>query len=189
MKVSIFMMVLPCWLWSQTPIQVSLFNEATAIPFTKILTRPIHPGLQLGTEFNYIKKTKTRWFQTVNSSYYYHKHLAHGFSIFTEVAYEYRFKWGVALQPMLGVGYLHTFSTHDEFTLINGQYEKKPDRGNARLYSSVALDVGYYINPHSSHSSKIFIKYQPWLEYPFSPGFIPAMTHINLHLGFKFFIP
>jgi len=39
-----------------------------------------------------------------------------------------------------------------------------------------------------TNSPKIFMRYQSWAEYPYSPDFIPVMTHINLHLGAKFFI-
>ncbi len=70
------------------PINISLFNEATAIPFTRFVTTPIHPGLQLGTEFNYKSKVHSRFFQTVNLNYFYHNNLNHGIGIFTEIAYE-----------------------------------------------------------------------------------------------------
>ncbi len=70
----------------------------------------------------------------------------------------------------------------------NGQYEKKADKGNARLYPSFSIDIGYYLKKAHTHSPKIFMRYQSWAEYPYSPDFIPVMTHINLNLGAKFFI-
>jgi hypothetical protein len=30
--------------------------------------------------------------------------------------------------------------------------------------------------------------YQSWVECPYSPGFIPLMTNIDLMIGMKFFI-
>ncbi len=170
------------------PINISLFNEATAIPFTRFVTTPIHPGLQLGTEFNYKVKVHSRFFQTVNLNYFYHNHLNQGIGIFSEVGYEYRIKSGVAFTGLFGLGYMHTFATEEEFAFMNGHYEKKADRGNARLYPSLSLDIGYYLKKENKNSPKIFLRYQSWVEYPYSPGFIPAMTHINFHLGAKFFI-
>jgi hypothetical protein len=170
------------------PINVSIFNESTAIPFTRFVTTPIHPGLQLGTEFNYKVKEHSRLFQTANISYFYHNYLAQGIGLNTELGYEYRLKFGLAISGLLGVGYMHTFATAEEFTFANGQYVKKADKGNARLYPAFSIDIGYYLKKEDKNSPKIFIRYQSWVEYPYSPDFIPVMTHINLHIGAKFFI-
>lgn len=170
------------------PINISVLNETTAIPFTRFVTVPIHPGVQLGTEFNYKVKGCTRLFQTANVNYFYHANLNQGVGLFSEIAFEYRMKPGFAFTGLFGIGYMHTFVNKDEFTFVNGSYEKRTDKGNARLYPSLSLDVGYYIKRNLSGSPKIFLRYQSWLEYPYSPGFIPVMTHVNLHLGAKIFI-
>ncbi|KJD35650.1 hypothetical protein PW52_07840 [Tamlana sedimentorum] len=169
------------------PINISFFNESTAVPFTRFITTPIHPGIQLGTEFNYKVKEHSRLFQTANISYFYHNYLAQGIGLNTEFGYEYRLKFGLALQGLLGVGYMHTFATSDEFTFSNGQYIKKVDKGNSRFYPSLSLDLGYYLNKNKN-SPKIFIRYQSWIEYPYSPGFIDIMSHVNIHIGTKIFI-
>jgi len=104
------------------------------------------------------------------------------------LGYEYRLKFGLAFSGLLGIGYMHTFATAEEFTFTNGQYVKKSDKGNARLYPSFSIDIGYYIKKTEKNSPKIFIRYQSWAEYPYSPDFIPVMTHINLHVGANFFI-
>jgi hypothetical protein len=31
------------------------------------------------------------------------------------------------------------------------------------------------------------VLYQSWLEYPYSPGFIPLMSHTSLQVGTKFY--
>jgi hypothetical protein len=86
------------------------------------------------------------------------------------------------------VGYMHTLATAEEFTFTNGQYLRKADKGNARLYPSFSADIGYYLKRADNKSPKIFIRYQSWAEYPYSPDFIPVMSHINLHGGAKFYI-
>lgn len=171
------------------PIRISFFNEATAIPFTKLFPLPVHPGFQAATEFNYKVKTHGRLFQTAAINYFYHKHLNHGAALYTEFGYEYRLNFGLAFSALLGAGYLHTFTDTEEYTFVNGQYEKKEDRGNSRLYPSLSFDIGYYLKKDKPNSSMIFLRYQSWLEYPYSPGFIPAMSHINIHLGTTFFLP
>lgn len=190
-KVLFFLLALVNTVYSQKniPINVAVFNEATAVPFTTFITTPIHPGLQVGTEFNYNKKEHTRLFQTANISYFFHNYLEQGVGINSELGYEYRFKSGIALESLLGIGYMHTFATtKQEYTLINGDYILKTDLGNSRLYPSLAFDVGYYLKKADAHSSKVFFRYQVWAEYPYSPGFIPVLTHANLYIGIKFFI-
>lgn len=170
------------------PINVSLLNESTAIPYTRFITLPVHPGIQVGTECNYRNKEHSRLFQTANICYFYHNYLAQGIGIYSELGYEYRLHSGFAVGGLLGLGYMHTLTTAEEFTFSNGQYVKKTDKGNARIFPSLSADVGYYPKKTEKHSLKLFLRYQSWVEYPYSPDFIPLMTHINLHLGIKFFI-
>lgn len=187
----IMIFITPTTLFGQEkaiPINISLFNESTAIPFTRLITLPIHPGIQIGTEFNYKAKEYSRFFQTANICYFYHNYLAQGIGLNTELGYEYRLKFGLAFSGLLGIGYMHTYATTEEFTFSNGHYEKKADKGNARLFPSLSIDIGYYLKKTEKNSPKIFIRYQSWVEYPYSPDFIPVMTHINLHIGVKLFI-
>ena len=170
------------------PINLSFINEATAIPFTKVITIPVHPGIQIGTEFNYKKKPHTRLYQTANVCYFYHKYLNQGVGLYSELGYEYRLDAGFSFTGLFGLGYMHTFNSVEEYTFENGAYQQKADKGNARLFPSLSLDFGYYLFKDKQNSPKIFIRYQSWVEYPYSPDFIPVMTHINLNLGAKFYI-
>jgi len=114
------------------PINISLFNESTAIPFTRFFTLPVHPGIQAGTEFDYKVKTHARLFQTANIGYFYHNYLAQGIGLNSEFGYEYRFKQGLAFSALLGIGYMHTFATTEEFTFPNGQFKKKNSKGTTQ---------------------------------------------------------
>jgi hypothetical protein len=187
----ILLFVSPTILWGQEkaiPLNISLINEATAIPFTRFITTPLHPGIQLGTEFNYKIKEQSRLFQTANICYFYHNYLAQGIGISSELGYEYRLNNSFAFTGLLGIGYLHTYATSEENTFANGQYARNTDKGNARIYPSLSIDFGYYLKKKETGSPKIFLRYQSWVEYPYSPDFIPVMTHINLHVGIKIFI-
>lgn len=170
------------------PVNISIFNESTVIPFTRLVTVPVHPGIQIGSEINYRANGYTRSFQTINLSYFYHNHLAQGIGLHTELGYEYRLKLGLAFQGLLGVGYMRTYATSEEYTLIDGQYKKKADKGNGRFFPSISADIGFYLRKKDKYGPKIFVRYQSWAEYPYSEDFIPIMTHLNLHLGIKFFI-
>lgn len=168
------------------PVNISVFNEATAIPFTKIITLPVHPGLQAGIETDYRSWKHSRIYQTANLSYFFHNHLNQGLGLDTEFGYEYRAGSGFSLGGLLGIGYMHTFATTGEYIFKGGQYEEEADHGNARFFPSLSLDAGYYINPGSKFNPRVFIRYKSWIEYPYSPDFIPVMAHINLHAGVRF---
>lgn len=193
MKKLIFWLCISLSQWVQAqdrtlPLTISIFNEATAIPFTRFITTPIHPGLQAGTSFTYHQKNKSRLFQTANLSYFYHRYLSQGIGLNTELGYAYRTHSGLSFEGLFGLGYLHTFATGPEYLFEDGQYTKRNDRGNARLTPSISLGLGYCLHPDEINSTELFLRYQAWVEYPYSPDFIPVMTHINLHLGVKTYL-
>ncbi len=43
-------LVLNSFMVISQPVSISLLNESTAIPYTRFITTPIHPGIQFGTE-------------------------------------------------------------------------------------------------------------------------------------------
>ena len=171
------------------PLNLSLFNEATALPFTRFVTLPLHPGIQAGTEFDYRVGLHTRLFQTANAYYFHHAHLNQGIGLSTDLGWEYRHRTGLTGGALLGVGYLHSFNVAEEHVLVDGEYVQRADHGNARLTPSLSLELGYCLNRENLSGSKLFLRYQAWAEFPYSPGFIPLMTHINLHLGARIMIP
>jgi len=171
----------------QYPIRVSVFNESTAVPFTRFFTMPIHPGGQIGTEFVYHQKTKTYLYQTANLGYVFHNFLYQAVFLNSELGLDYKFRFGLNAKALIGLGYMHSFATQQEYVLRNGIYMSKPDLGNARLIPSLSIGAGYRLSKKKENSPELFVLYQSWLEYPYSPGFIPVMTHINLQIGAKFY--
>lgn len=171
------------------PVVLSVFKESTAIPLLHILEGPTHPGLSVGTEFNYSKPfAQNRFFQTVNLSGYYHRNLNQAVTLLTELGYEHRTQAGIAFSALLGAGYMHSFRTNETYAFSNGEHSVVRNRGLSRLVPSFSVETGYYLHPHSFKSVKLFLRYQVWAEYPFSPGFIPVMPHTNIHAGARFFV-
>jgi hypothetical protein len=189
-SILISLLILVCLdsLSQEIPVRVAFGNEATAIPYTKFFSTPFHPVAQIGTEFAYKENTHNYLYQTANLGYIYHKYLYQGIYLSTELGYDYRFDFGLNLKAMFGLGYLQTFAVSDEYQFKDGEYVLGKDWGNARLMPSLSIGAGYRIKPADTHSPEIFVLYQSWVEYPYSPGFIPLMTHIDLMVGMKFFI-
>ena len=170
------------------PIRILLGNESTAVPFTKLGSRPVHPTFQLGTEFRYNTDESHYIYQTVNVGYLYHEHLFQGAYLNSELGYDYRMGFGLNLKALLGVGYLHTFSTEEEYQFEDGQYTNGEDLGNSRIMPSLSVGLGYRINKKKPNSPEIMVLYRSWIEFPYSPGFISLMSHTDLSIGIKFYI-
>jgi len=173
---------------AQQPIIVSVFNESTTIPFTTFFNTPAHPGLQLGTEFEWKRGRHFRLYPTINVGYIFHRKLFQGIYTNVEIGWDFKTSFGLNLKSKIGIGYLRTYTIQQEFQFENRQYKSRKDKGNARIMPSVSFGIGYDVRKKDNYSPEIFIMYQAWLEYPYSPGFIPIMTHTNFHLGSKFFI-
>jgi hypothetical protein len=170
------------------PVTVAFGNEATSVPYTRFFTTPIHPTLQVGTEFLYKEGPHFRFYQTANVGYIFHNYLYQGFYLNSEISYDYLFSFGLVLKSKFGLGYLHTFATQEEYQLKDGEYVSGPDWGNARMMPSLSIGLGYRLTKDIENPPEIFLLYTSWIEYPYSPGFIPVMTHITLQLGVKFYI-
>ena len=180
----------PLLLFSQPswPVKVAVSNEATAIPFTRFFTTPLHPCLQVGTEYLYKSGPNHNWYQTANLGYIYHDHLYQGIYLNTGIGYDYKFSFGLKLKGLFELGYLHTFTTQDEYQFEEGEFVNGTDWGNARLMPMLSVGAGYLLKKDDPLSPEIFLLYKSWIEYPYSPGFIPMMSHINLEIGYKFYL-
>jgi len=178
---------LPVFSQRSTPVSIALINESTAIPYTRFITTPIHPGIQVGTASVLKQYTHTCVFVSLHIGYYYHKSFSQGIYLKPSLGFEYNHSSGIGIAGSLGLGYLHTFTTQEEYKLVDGAYVKRTDAGNARIMPSLALSLNYRLKPGEPASPNVFFTYESWIEYPFSPGFIPAMTHLTTQLGIQFY--
>lgn len=169
------------------PLRVIIGNEATVIPFTKILTSPVHPSIQLGTEFDWRESRHFRLYPIANVGYIFHKYLFQGIYMNGELGFDFKTGFDLNLKSALGAGYLRTFTTRQEFQFKNGRYKSGADRGNSRIMPSFTLGLGYQAKSSNSQAPEFVVLYQSWLEYPYSPGFIPLMSHTTLQIGVKFY--
>lgn len=171
--------------YGQQSINVSIFNEATTIPFTTLVNTPLHPGLQIASDFHWKESKRFALYPTISIGYMLHQKLFQGVYANVELGFDYKSPLGINLKSKIGVGYLHTFSTRQEYQFRDGRYESKRDKGNPRIMPSLTVGLGYNLKRNDPYSPEVFILYQSWIEYPYSPGFIPLMAHTNLHIGTK----
>ena len=189
LQLLVLITLLPVLMYAQNgqPLTIVLGNEATAIPFTQLVTAPVHPSIQIGTEFDWRESDYFRLYPKINVGYMFHDKLFQGIYINGEVGFDFKTGFGLNLKSALGLGYLRTFTTQQEFQFKNGRYKSGPDTGNSRVMPSFSLGIGYRLNPSNPGAAEVFVMYQSWLEYPYSPGFIPLMSHTSLQAGLKFY--
>jgi hypothetical protein len=171
----------------QQPIALSVFSEATTIPFTTFLETPFHPGLQIGTDFDWKESRHFKMYPALNIGYLFHNHLFQGLYVKAELGFDYKADFGLHAIGRIGLGYMRTFTTQQEYQFKNGSYQSNADKGNARLMPSATVGLGFTLNRSNPTSPEFFVLYESWLEYPYSPGFIPVMSHTSFHLGSKFY--
>jgi hypothetical protein len=157
------------------------------MPFSTWPASPVHPGIQLGTEFPWKESDRYRLYPAISIGYLFHRKLFQGLYLNAEVGFDFKLKSGLNLKTALGTGYLRTFTTRQEYQFKDGSYQSKADKGNSRVMPSLSFGLGYRLHPSKTNSAEIFIMHQTWLEFPYSPGFIPLMSHTNWHLGTKFY--
>lgn len=172
---------------AQQPLTISLFNESTSIPYTAFFNTPIHPGIQAGTEFKWKTGKHVALYPTVNVGYMFHRNLFQGLYVNIELAFDVKTNFGLNVKSRLGLGYLRTFTTQQEYDFSEGHFKSSADKGNSRLMPSFTLGLGYNLKSADPSSPEIFVLYKSWIEYPYSPGFIPLMSHTDVHLGVKLY--
>lgn len=185
----LFLTLLPAFSSAQgrdwLPLTISVFNESTAIPYTRFLATPIHPGIQVGVSRQWNSSTKNYLYQTANISYFYHKNLYQASTLSTELGYDYRFPFGLNLKALIGVGYMLAMNTQEVYHFEEGQYRSSCNSMMSKFIATLSIGAGYRINRHNEGSPEIFVLYQGGVIYPFSADFAPLMTQANLHIGVK----
>lgn len=171
---------------------ITIFNEGIHIPIAGGFTStPFHPGISIGLERKYNQNKKNILFQTLNCGFYLHKTFEHGLYINTESGYRHIYKPGITNDISIGIGYLHTFSASKQYELdSNGEFTEKSTQGRPHAMISAAIGLGYDFSTIFGKEFMIYLKYQPFIELPYSDdNSIPLMIHTSLHLGtiFKIF--
>lgn len=170
----------------QNPVEISVLNESTSVPFSGVSLKPFHPGVQIGTDIPWQETDRHKTFLSINLRYIFHKNLYRAIAINLALGYDYKIDFGANLKTGVGIGYMHTFNVKEAYQLENGSFVESPSRGNSRFTPSLSFGLGYRFNPDDFETTEVFLKQQYWLEIPYSPGFIPLMSHTNTMIGAKF---
>ncbi len=168
-------------------ISIAVLNTASAYPFSqfgKLLSGFEHPGIEIGYGFNWKTKSKHDWFQEIKVSYFYHRFVQHGISLYTDIGYRYKFSHSVTAQVAVGAGYMQSIPATAKLKLSdNGEYKNDKGIGRSQAMAVLNLGVGYMIHPASKKSLKIFISYQQFIQTPFVKAYVPILPYNSLLIG------
>jgi hypothetical protein len=170
------------------PLNVSVFSEAWALPSSRLVKDPFHPGAYVSTEHDLGHGRHSRFYLTLGIGYYYHRHVQHGIFVNLNAAYAYQFGFGLYSAVSLGLGAINTIYPTPVYKLKEGEYKKSVDWGKVSLMPNADFTLGYTFNQQAKRPFSVFTKYQVFLEYPYAPAnTFPALPHTAFHLGTRFY--
>ncbi|HMP92714.1 MAG TPA: hypothetical protein PKD90_07575 [Phnomibacter sp.] len=183
---------LPAAAQKKRPLQyasLAITNNQTAFPFgsfSKLATGQWHPGVELGTGFNWRQKPKHQWYQEGRLGYFNHQFVQHALPLYTTFGYRYLVGQRWALQAGLGGGALFSLPHQQRYQLTQGgNYE--PKKG-IRLQGMAVVNLGlqHTVNPQAKHPLSLFTVYQQRLQMPYVPSYVPLLPYNSLQIGVKY---
>jgi hypothetical protein len=168
-------------------LSVAFLNAGTATPFSqfgKLITKLQHPGVEIGYTFNWNTKKKHDWRQEIKLNYFYHRFVQHAISLYSDLAYVYKFSPKWTMQAAVGAGYMHSIPATAQLKLgDNGEYKNGKAAGRMQLLGAVNFSVAHILDPNAAKPIALFITYQQMLQTQFIHSYVPLLPYNNLLLG------
>lgn len=169
------------------PLQVSFTGNATLLPpgiITRIFSDPLHPGLTVGTEYQYGKRGRHELFQTAKLGYFFHRYNQHAIQLYTELGYRVYATSRIDAGLLLGGGYHHAIRDQQFLKRNNdGTYTQIRNWGQPHALVSTALEGGYTTKVRRLSNVRFFLGYQFWVQTPFVKDIVPLLPHTTLRVG------
>lgn len=169
--------------FTSRPVTISIFTVATQLPGGKIT--PLHPGLEVGTEFRYNQSDKNQWLQTIKAGGYYHQYSQTALQLYSELNYRRKIFQKMSGDAKLGMGYMYAIPDLQTFELKDGNYEEKKTSGRSQFMASVALGLRYHLSD-SSDGPQLIMNMQCFFQMPFIKSYVPVLPNTALHAGVAF---
>jgi hypothetical protein len=170
-------------------LSLALTNSQSAFPFNKfgaLFTKELHPGFEVGYEFNWRTAKKHDWFQSFRAGYFYHQFIQHGIPLYTQLGYRFKWKEHWRAHSALGLGYLHSIPDAGVLKLNDeGEYEKAKGIGRPQALINLSFGMQYNLKMNGSRPLAIFLQYQQQLQTPFIKSYVPLLPYNNVGLGVK----
>lgn len=172
------------------PISVTLSNQSWAFPLSKIFRlNPYYPGASLGTEYYYLKRPKSKLFQTLEVGGFINKNQGSALYVNSNITYRNTTKFGLVSEIGLGFGYFNSFHPTAIYEQqADGDFELVKDSGVPAFSNNLSLALGYDLTKKFDKKLMPFLRYQ-WIasgKYWSIIGIRPsALLHLGLQFNFK----
>ncbi len=148
--------------------------------------KPVHPGFQIGTSYQWNGHQKHRFIQTINGGFVYHKHVQKAIQLQTEIGYELKLKRFSIVPLAIGGGYV--FSISDLSTLkwnsTNAEYEtvKTSIRHNWLISLGPSLSYDTQL-PIFERPLSVFLDYRLQVQGIFINESSPFIAYTPIRIG------
>ncbi len=173
-------------LLDEVALEAMVYDEATALPGSRVLGLPAHPGVEGGAALALAAGAHTRLDARAHLGAFHHAGLAVGGTLDGGLAVEHAFTFGAVVGAEVGVGALWSRGPDGEYVKDGGEWTFRHDAGLLAVRPSLAAELGWRLGAGGG-APRLLFRYRAWVEAPFSPGFIPVMIHGDT--GFALRIP
>lgn len=162
-------------------LRVSCLNETIGLPSRKLTQLPIHPAINVGTDFRV--KTGKHWQRSLGTDFYYYYQQAFEHSLMLDATYRlgYKFPFGLQLNLTTAAGYKHAILTGIKYTVIDGEYQPTSHFGKAQFNTKLGLGLEYPF----SEKYTLTTDYKTMAVAPFGDRILPISINTFLGAGLK----
>ncbi len=147
----------------------------------------VHPGLKLGLSYQWNRSNKHQFIQTMNASYFSHKHFQKATQIYSEIAYRLVLNNKLSITPLsIGGGYVLSISDLDSF-VWNEDTESyvSANKTNHNWLISLGPSISYSIGGLLNRPVNLFLDYRIQVQGVVIQETVPIVAYAPLHVGFS----
>lgn len=162
-------------------LRVSFLNQTIGLPSRKLTQLPIHPTLNIGTDFRV--KTGKHWQRSlgIDAYYYYQRAFEQAFMLDATYRLGYKCSFGLQTNLTTAIGYKHAVLLGDKYQLVDGEFQEVSHFGKAQFNTKIGLGLEYPI----TETYTITTDYKVMAVAPFGDRILPFSVNTFLGAGLK----
>jgi hypothetical protein len=162
-------------------LRVGFLNESMGLPSGKLTKLPIHPTINVGTDFRV--RSGKHWQRAFGTDFYYYYQRSSEHALMLDASYRlgYKFNFGLQTNLTAALGYKHAILTGDKYKLRDGEYHEVTHWGKSQFTTKLGIGMEYPI----SEKYSLTTDYKAMVAAPFGDRILPFSLHTFLGVGVK----